>query len=146
MASNKRVYTDGELRHIATTSMREKTLPEFDVMAELAQRLPDVLEEIRLSLSEDTITQASEGNQRKLRGLQFKIDMQCRRAKNPLAATIKLSQMMHESFSALRDQLNTLQHNPLNDRLRKHIGKKKDDTSSSADILDLFDNKNDSEQ
>lgn len=44
--------------------------------------------------------------QRKLRGLQFHIDMEIRRSKTPMAACIKISEMMHGSLSKLRSALN----------------------------------------
>src|SRR5690606_39594129 len=42
----------------------------------------------------------------KLRGLQFRVDMERRRAKSPMAACIAISAMMHDSFDQLRQALN----------------------------------------
>lgn len=80
-------------------------LPDFDELAEMAQQNPDQLEALRLQMIEETISQAEEHKQRKLRGLQFHIDMEIRRAKSPMAACIKISEMMHHSLQNLRASL-----------------------------------------
>jgi len=86
--------------------MQEHTpLPDFDELTEMAQQDPDQLEALRLQIIEETISQAEEYNQRKLRGLQFHIDMEIRRAKSPMAACIKISGMMHHSLQDLRTGL-----------------------------------------
>jgi len=86
----------------------KKELPSFDEMVKLAQENPEQLEEIRAQMCEAIIQSAPEKLHRKLRGLQFKIDMERRRAKSPLASCVRISQMMHDSFSQLRTALNEL--------------------------------------
>ncbi|MBV1913738.1 MAG: DUF3135 domain-containing protein [Pseudomonadales bacterium] len=81
-------------------------LPDFDELAEMAQQTPDELEALKRQIIEETISRAEEHNQRKLRGLQFHIDMEIRRAKSPMAACIKISEMMNRSLSDLRTSLN----------------------------------------
>ena len=97
-----------------------KSLPEFDEMVRMAQEDPEALEQLRQEMCEDVITSAPQEYQRKLRGLQFKIDMERRRAKTPMASCIRLSQMMHESFSQLREALNHMQGNST-ESLRKMV-------------------------
>lgn len=83
-----------------------KKLPEFD---ELVKMSKEELEILREEYIEEIINSASsEDQKRKLRGLQFKIDMERRKAKNPMAACVKISQMMHESFVELRNKLKEL--------------------------------------
>ena len=81
-------------------------IPEFDQLREMAQSNPEQLEALRLQLIEETISLADERIQRKLRGVQFHIDMEIRRAKSPMAACVKISEMMHHSLNQLRSSLN----------------------------------------
>jgi len=81
-------------------------IPEFDQLTAMAQNNPEQLEALRRQMIEETISQADESMQRKLHGLQFHIDMEIRRAKTPMAACIKISEMMHGSLSKLRSALN----------------------------------------
>ena len=60
-------------------------IPEFDQLTAMAENNPDQLEALRLELINETISFAEEGMQRKLRGLQFHIDMEIRRSKTPMA-------------------------------------------------------------
>ncbi|RLT94517.1 DUF3135 domain-containing protein [Ketobacter sp.] len=81
-------------------------LPEFDKLREMAQRDPEALERLRVELCDRVIQEAPEKYRRKLRGLQFRVDMERRRAKSPMAACIAISGMMHDSFDRLRQTLN----------------------------------------
>lgn len=81
-------------------------LPEFDQLREMAQTDPEGLERLRMQLCDQLIQSAPEAYRRKLRGLQFRVDMERRRAKTPMAACIAISGMMHDSFDRLRQVLN----------------------------------------
>jgi len=89
-----------------------KNLPSFDELKEMAQNRPDELEKLRIMLCEQIIQGAPEAQRRKLRGLQFRIDMERRRAKNPLAACIAISDMMHKSFDELRSAIQQTTRHP----------------------------------
>jgi hypothetical protein len=82
-------------------------MPSFDEMVRLAKTDPEALERIRLQLIEDTIADAPEACHRRLRGLQFQIDMERRRAGNPMGACVRISKMMHDSLYTLRQTLNS---------------------------------------
>lgn len=84
----------------------KKELPEFDVLLEMAQKRPEQLESLRVELIEQIICSASEDVQRRLRGLQFKVDTTRRTSKTPLASCIRISQMMFDSLERLREALN----------------------------------------
>lgn len=86
-----------------------KDLPEFEEMMRLAKENPEELERIRQSAVEDLIQNAPEEHQRRLRGLQFQVDMEREKAKNPMDSCVRVSRLMHESFSKLRDSLNEAQ-------------------------------------
>ena len=81
-------------------------MPTFDEMVRLAKTNPETLENIRRVLIEDLIADAPEYCQRRLRGLQFQIDMERRKAGNPMGACVKISKMMHDSLFQLRETLN----------------------------------------
>ncbi|MCD8523911.1 MAG: DUF3135 domain-containing protein [Saccharospirillaceae bacterium] len=82
-------------------------LPPFDELKNLANQNPDALEALRQQLIEKTINSASEDLRRRLRGLQFQIDMERQRASNPLSACLRISRMMHEHLHTLVESLNT---------------------------------------
>jgi len=63
---------------------------------ELAKTDPDNFELERQKLLQTFIEQSS--NQRKLNGLQFKINMEREKAKNPMDSCIRLSKMLNEHF------------------------------------------------
>lgn len=86
-----------------------KDLPEFEELMRLAKEDPAALEQIRQAAVEDLINNAPEKHQRRLRGLQFQVDMEREKAKNPMDSCIRVSRLMHESFSKLRDTLNEAQ-------------------------------------
>ena len=77
-------------------------MPTFDEMVRLAKTDPETLERIRLQLIEDTIAEAPESCQRRLRGLQFQIDMERRKAGNAMGACVRISKMMHDASNAKR--------------------------------------------
>jgi hypothetical protein len=78
-------------------------LPAFDELVDMARNDPQGLETLRRSLTDAVITAASnESTRRRLQGLQFLVDMERRRATTPLAATIRISEMMCRSLAELR--------------------------------------------
>ncbi|WP_296057878.1 DUF3135 domain-containing protein [uncultured Amphritea sp.] len=79
---------------------------DFDHLAKLAQTKPQVLERyLRLKINQ-IINTARPENRIHLRRLQFRIDAVRYRAKTPLAACIKISQMMHDELWCLKEVLN----------------------------------------
>jgi hypothetical protein len=81
-------------------------LPPFDELKQLANRNPEALEALRQQLIEQTINSAGEDFRRRLRGLQFQIDMERQRASNPLSACLRMSRMMHERLHCMVESLN----------------------------------------
>lgn len=81
-------------------------LPSFDELMKLAQQDPEELEKMRQHWVEETIASAPEMFQRRLKGLQFQIDMERQKSKNSLSSCVRISQMMHEGLANLRDALN----------------------------------------
>lgn len=98
--------------------MRANTCPtprtfNFDEWSLLARRDPAAFEARRAALIEDVLSRFPTPGQRRLRGLQFRIDMERRRARTPMAACLRLSSLMWDSLlgaHGLRNALDTLLH------------------------------------
>jgi len=75
---------------------------DFDEWAELARRDPELFEDKRRKVIEEHIKQCIENNcsavKRSLQGLQFRIDMERRKSKNPMGSCTRLSCMLMEQF------------------------------------------------
>ena len=83
-------------------------LPAFDVLVDLARNDPQRLERLRKKLTEDIIDNAADEQRRKrLAGLQFRVDMERKRARTPLQATIRISEMMCQSLADLHRSMVT---------------------------------------
>ena len=84
---------------------------EFDEWADLARRDAQAFEERRVRCIESFIRQAPLEHQRRLRGLQFRIDLERVRARTPLGACVRLSTLMWSSLAGeggLRERLGQL--------------------------------------
>ena len=90
-----------------TLDMIEK-LPAFDVLVDMARNDPQRLETLRLNLTRSVIASAdTEQKRKRLEGLQFRVDLERRRARSPLAATIKISEMMCHALADLHRSMVT---------------------------------------
>ena len=86
----------------------KQRLPAFDVLVDMARNDPQSLENLRRRLTSKVIESASTDEQRRrLEGLQFRVDMERQRARSPLAATIKISEMMCHSLADLHRSMVT---------------------------------------
>lgn len=81
---------------------------DFDEWATLARTDPGAFEARRLALIEAFLSQFPNADQRRLRGLQFRIDMERRRARTPMAACLKISSMMWDSLLGTHGLKNAL--------------------------------------
>ena len=81
------------------------TLHSHDALSRLAQSDPQSFETLRLELIANTIDDAPEPVQLRLRQIQFRIDGIRRRSHSPLGATVKIQALMWESFLVLNEQL-----------------------------------------
>ncbi|MEM9100964.1 MAG: DUF3135 domain-containing protein [Pseudomonadota bacterium] len=80
-------------------------LPDFDTLRHLAETQPQALESLYEKEFNAILSRRNTDGQRKLRGLQFKIDAQKEVAKNPVDRMLRIFNMMNESFSDLNDAL-----------------------------------------
>lgn len=109
-------------------------LPDFDEMVKMAKEDPERLETLRKEMVQEIIEAApTEDQKRKLRGLQFRIDMERTKAKTPLASCIKISSMMRESFVKLKDEIQKLQETNPN----KVKDKKEEIITPSSTVIDF---------
>jgi len=74
----------------------------------MARNDPQRLENLRLRLTRSVIEgAATEQKRKRLEGLQFRVDVERKRARSPLAATIKISEMMCHSLADLHRSMVT---------------------------------------
>ncbi|MFT7652951.1 MAG: hypothetical protein ACI9ON_001296 [Limisphaerales bacterium] len=86
----------------------KRKLPAFDVLVDMARNDPQRLELLRRRLTANVIKNAATEQKRKrLEGLQFRVDMEREKARSPLAATIKISEMMCHSLADLHRSMVT---------------------------------------
>jgi hypothetical protein len=88
-----------------------RPLIEFDDWAQLAKSDPVAFEEKRSRVIEDLILSMPEHKRQRMRCLQWKVDQVRNQCKTPMAACIKLSEMMWDSLvgpGGLKDALDRL--------------------------------------
>lgn len=78
---------------------------DIDEWQRLAREDPGEFERRRQAEIESLILQAPPEHRERLRGLQFRIDLERRRAKTALACAVRLQSMMWEHFGHLREAL-----------------------------------------
>ncbi len=86
---------------------------DFDEWSTLAKTDPAAFEARRIDVIEDFIQNSPDRLRLRLRGLQFHIDMERRRARSPMGACVRLSRMMWDALlgtGGLRDALNGFAH------------------------------------
>ena len=85
------------------------TTANFDYWNTLSNKDPEAFEELRLACIDELISKAPNSQQQRLRGLQWRIDLERDRAKTPLAACMSLSNMMWEQVIGKDGFLDSLQ-------------------------------------
>ena len=105
-------------------------LPSFDELKAMAAERPEELENLRKRMTDQILSDAPADRRRRLEGIVFKIDAERRRSKNPLQACIRISQMMMDSVTDLRDAVNSLGVNPVAQPFRNEAPR-------SADIVEF---------
>jgi hypothetical protein len=98
--------------HSASGKIDSKLKFDFDEWYRLSQQSPDKFELKRQQLCEQIINHASLNNQRRLRGLQFQINMNRRKSANAMDSCINISTLMWDSFYNLFDELKNLSDYP----------------------------------
>ncbi len=76
---------------------------DFDQWATLARTHPEAFEELRRLTVELAILKRSRRNRERLKGLQWRIDRVREAAGSPLAACLRISQLMWDRFEDLND-------------------------------------------
>ena len=88
-------------------------LPDFDTLKHWALAEPERLDALLHQQIEALIAQVGPDQQRRLRGLQFRIDCQRRLARNNLDSCIRIANMMHDSLYDMRRHIVQLQEESL---------------------------------
>lgn len=88
-------------------------LPDFDTLKHWALDDPKRLDTLLHQQIDALIAQVGAEQQRRLRGLQFRIDCQRRLARNNMDSCIRIANMMHDSVQAMRHHLIHLQNESL---------------------------------
>ena len=84
---------------------KDRDLPDFDTLLAIHRRDPEQLEKLRTEATNRLLETAPADVRRRLEGLQFRIDMELRRARTPEARCVRLSGMMRDAFAALHFSL-----------------------------------------
>jgi hypothetical protein len=121
--------------------MFEDSLPTFEALLVLAKEDPVEFEALRDQLCKQIVDQAPEHISRRLKGLQFKINIERRRSKTALKSCLELSKLMNNSLIELDEALSNpqeflMKHNstaPQAENTNQTNTKK-----SSAEIIQLF--------
>jgi hypothetical protein len=74
----------------------------FEKLSKLFQDDPEEFEKYRQMVIEEFINNLPEERQQRARGLQFRIDNEMRKIKNPLARAAKMNSMMVDSLMELQ--------------------------------------------
>lgn len=88
-----------KIKHVKLNEGLSDFVKDFDSWAEIAKTDPEKFEAHRQKMLDDFFELIPESRQQRMRGLQFQVDMECQRAKTPLAACIKISTMMWDNIS-----------------------------------------------
>jgi hypothetical protein len=81
---------------------------DFDEWRRLAQADPEAFERRRREVVEALIARAPRSRQARLKGLQFRIDLERRKADSPLAAALRLQEMLAAQLQELAQALERL--------------------------------------
>jgi hypothetical protein len=94
--------------HLLTypTGMRKVDYLNFDELSEMWRNDKEAAEAYHRSIIEDFILGLPEDKQERARGLQWRIDQELRKYKDPIARMNRMVEMMWESFFELDATLN----------------------------------------
>lgn len=92
----------------------------FDAWLQLAKEDPEAFERWRQEFIEAAIERAPEARRERLRGLQWRVDKVRERSTSPLAACIRLSDMMWEALAGNRGLLEQLRGTDIRGRPLSH--------------------------
>ncbi len=81
---------------------------DFDGWMHLAKTDPEKFEEKRAEAIESIISSAPESSQRRLRGLQWRIDMERKRCKTPLESCVRIYDMLIDYVYSEKGLLNCI--------------------------------------
>lgn len=81
-------------------------LPSFETLKAMAEEKPEELKALRQALTREVVeTAPSEERRRRLEGLNFTIEMNRRKASNPMHSCLLISQLMWDSALTMVEEL-----------------------------------------
>lgn len=83
---------------------------DFDYWRELAEKDPEQFEECRRRAINEVIDASPSSMQRRLRGLQWRVDMEIGRSKNAMDSCVRINRMMMDSVYAKDGLLDAIQN------------------------------------
>lgn len=83
-------------------------LPSHDDLSRLAREDPPAFEALRRQLIDTLIDSAPEKNRPRLRGIQFRVECLRRLSRSALGSTVRIYELMWESFLDLNDNCQAL--------------------------------------
>lgn len=87
-------------------SPRFSDLPSFETLKAMAEEKPEALEALRQELTQEIVESApSMERRRRLEGLNFTIEMNRRKASNPMHSCLLISQLMWDSALTMAEEL-----------------------------------------
>ena len=87
------------------TADRDRRLDyDFDYLKRLAEESPESFEHVRERMIDAIIADAPESSRRRLRGIQWQLDMVREKSTNPMNSCVEMSQLMWEKVAG-RDGL-----------------------------------------
>ena len=121
-------FKEAEPSHLDSQDSRIAPI-DIDKLKRLPSNHTEAFERYREELYQQTIEQAPIELQRRLKGIQFKINMARQGARSPLTSCMRLSEMMHDSFVELKLAL----ANP-----QKYLQEQGSKRVESAELIQLF--------
>lgn len=98
------------MRHSPDPTSPDHTNPDHEALAKLAHDDPVAFETLRREMIDEMIGRAPEPIQRRLNGLQFRIDQVRQLAHTPLGAAIRISELMWKNFLLLNSELSGIKN------------------------------------
>ena len=109
-------------------------LPEFTQLVKLAKTDPEALEVLRVNAIDALIQAAPESSHRQLKGLNFKINMLRRQAKNPNVSYMKISHLIHQHLHALHQDLLSIKET----KIKSHTPEKTENSTETDNKIIPF--------
>ena len=104
---------------------------DFDFWRQLAEKDPESFEKHRAQLIHSVIESSPAFLHKRLRGLQWRIDMEIRRSKNAMDSCLRINRMMMDSVYEKNGLLESIRN------LMDHTGHRRSEPLAYADVIPI---------